>query len=96
MTGPPNKRRRTTAIGPGSDVFAKATTHKTITTTNRSGMVVTKEILVPLVPIGNPSSSSSQLAWSDQLPQGYDGGFNNIMMDDDFDHPSRKKTKVCL
>ena len=51
MSGYPNKQRRTTAIGPDSSIFAKATTHKTITTTNRSGMVVQKDILVPLLPV---------------------------------------------
>ena len=51
MSGHPNKRRRTTAIGPDSSIFAKATTHKTITTMNCSGMVVQKDILVPLLPV---------------------------------------------
>lgn len=100
MPGPPNKRRRTKAIGPDSDVFTKATTHKTITTTNRSGMVVTKDILVPLVPLvpnstplENSTASSSQSAWTDNLPQDFDGGFSN-MIEDDFNIPN--KTKVCL
>ena len=51
MSGHPNKRRQTTAIGPDSSIFPKATTHKTITTTNRSRMVVQKDILVPLLPV---------------------------------------------
>jgi hypothetical protein len=47
------------AIGPDSAVFAKAFTHKTVTTTNRSGFSVTKDILVPLVPSTLPESNES-------------------------------------
>lgn len=50
MSAPTIKRRRTKAIGPDSAVMAKAFTHKSVITTNRSGMTVKKNILVPLVP----------------------------------------------
>ena len=59
MSGPPIKRRRTKAIGPDSAVFAKAFTHKTVTTTNRSGLSVTKDVLVPLVPPTLPERNES-------------------------------------
>ena len=67
MSGPPAKRRRTKAIGPDSTELAKAFTHKTITTTNRSGTVVKKDILVPLVPTkstSNETPSDSSLAYN--------------------------------
>ena len=70
MSGPPTKRRRTKAIGPDSAELAKAFTHKTITTTNRSGTIVKKDILVPLVPTkssNNETSSSSNLAFNNNL-----------------------------
>jgi hypothetical protein len=59
MSGPPVKRRRTKAIGPDSDVFAKAYTYKTVTTINRSGIPVTKDIRVPLVPIIHPENNEA-------------------------------------
>jgi hypothetical protein len=67
MSGQPNKRRRTKAIGPDSAEFAKALTHKTITTTNRSGLVQNKNILVPLVPI-KPIPSLDNTAGSSKHP----------------------------
>ena len=60
MSGPPNKRRRTKAIGPDSSQFVTAFTNKTITTTNRSGIVVQKDVLVPLVPI-KPTVDDAQV-----------------------------------
>ena len=62
MSGLPIKRHRTKAIGPDSELFAKAFTHKTVTTTNRSGFTVMKDVLVPLVltkPLENVQSTSS-------------------------------------
>lgn len=98
MTAPPNKRRRTKAIGPDSAVFSKAKTHKTITTVNRSGIVVEKDVLVPLVsfkqPLEIPTASSSNIGSSDIPNNGYadDRMFNE--MDDDL--PNRNKSKVCI
>jgi hypothetical protein len=96
MTGPPNKRRRTKAIGPDSDVFAKAKTHKTVTTLNRSGILVEKDILVPLVPINkpleNPTASSSNLGDSDI---NMDGPMFNDIEEDLHANLNRYKTKVC-
>lgn len=95
MTGPPNKRRRTKAIGPDSDVFSKAKTHKTILTINRSGTVVEKDILVPLIPLKQPdipTASTSNIP-SDINNDGYmdDPMFHE--MEDDLHN--RTKSKVC-
>ena len=59
MSAPPIKRRRTRAIGPDSIQFSTAFTHKTVTTTNRSGSSVTKDVLVPLVPTKPPEDDES-------------------------------------
>jgi hypothetical protein len=97
MSGPPNKRRRTKAIGPDSAVFAKAKTHKTITTLNRSGILVTKDILVPLVPIKqpleNPTASSSNLGNLSEIDSNTDGPMFNDMEEDLHNHC---KSKVCI
>ena len=63
MSGQPIKQRHTNTIGSDSFEFAKAYTHKRVTTTNRSGFSVTKDVLVPLVPTtlleSNKSTSST-------------------------------------
>jgi hypothetical protein len=102
MSGrPPNKRRRTTAIGPDSAIFAKATTHKTITTTNRSGMVVQKDILVPLVPVKDhlhetTSSSNDRVAPPSEIINENDYGNTdgNFYADMDNGSSNRNKSKV--
>ena len=70
MSGPPIKRRRTKAIGPDSALLAKAFTHKTVTTVNRSGISVTKDVLVPLVPIKHPENNEATSSTS-QIPSIY-------------------------
>jgi hypothetical protein len=95
MSGPPPKRRRTKAIGPGSIEFTKAFTHKTITTTNRSGIIVTKDVLVPLVPTtskqheNNTSASTSSL-----LPNDYDINMEDPLINEI--HENSNKSKVCI
>lgn len=82
MSQQPNKRRRTNAIGPDSLVFAKALTHKTITTTNRSGIEQKKKILVPLIPI-KPIESLDETAGSssNNIPTMHDYEENRDMDD---------------
>ena len=97
MSGPPIKRRRTKAIGPDSIEMAKAFTHKTFTTTDRSGVEVTKDVLVPLVPDkpnpDNAASSTSNLPYNDiTMMQEYD----ETMYHNDDGFNSHNKTKVCL
>jgi hypothetical protein len=107
MSRPITKRRRTKAIGPDSIELAKAFTHKTITSTNRSGIVVTKRVLVPLVPIeppqGNAEASSSNVPSSDIPPyeddQYIESGHTFTHMNDDFTNRSKGKvrdTTYCL
>jgi hypothetical protein len=94
MTGPPNKRRRTKAIGPDSDVFSKAKTHKTITTLDRSGTVIEKDILVPLIPFKKPQAQDIPTA-STSIIGPSDGYMDDPMfheMEDDLHN--RKRTKV--
>jgi hypothetical protein len=100
MSGPPNKRRRTHAIGPDSAVFAKASTHKSITTTDRSGNVKEKRILVPLVPIKqhHDASSSDQRSKDINVPEphDYEGNTDPSFLDNmDGDYGHRVKSKVC-
>jgi hypothetical protein len=101
MNGPPpNKRRRTTAIGPDSAIFAKATTHKTITTTNRSGMVVQKDILVPLVPVKEHLHETTTASYdhappSETINENHDGNTDgNFYGDMDNGSSNRNKSKV--
>ena len=94
MSGPPPKQRRTRAIGPDSIELAKAFTHKTITTTNRSGNVIEKDILVPLVAIKPipeiPAGSSSTNNEYTDLQHHYDGNM------EDSEHVNNpNKSKVC-
>ena len=89
MSAPPQKRRRTRAIGPDSAELAKAFTHKTITTTNRSGELIKKDVLVPLVairPIPNNAVASSS------NEQYYDT--NMDVLDSDEHNNNRSKSKV--
>jgi len=105
MSGPPAKRRRTRAIGPDSVEFAKAFTHKTITSTNRSGMVISKDILVPLVPEKSDpeASASSNLPFNDNTRQDYEENIN-LNNDSDFfigdnindGFKNNNNTKVCV
>jgi hypothetical protein len=102
MSAPPNKRRRTTAIGPDSAELAKAFTHKTITTTNRSGLIIKKDVLVPLVPISSISenatveSSSSNVANTDIPAQEYGENVDIPSLNDyDDGDNNRTKSKVC-
>jgi len=97
MSGPPTKRRRTKAIGPDSVEFAKAFTHKTITTTNRSGIVVKKDVLVPLVP-DKPiaASSSTNLGHNDNTTQEYDEYMYGNDYDKDEGISNQNKTKVSV
>jgi hypothetical protein len=97
MSGPPIKRRRTKAIGPDSALLAKAYTHKTITTTNKSGITVSKDILVPLVAI-KPSENTEATSSHSQIPSNdhdvpMEGPvFNDI--EENINNGSRKKSKV--
>jgi hypothetical protein len=101
MNGPPpNKRRRTTAIGPDSAIFAKATTHKTVTTTNRSGMVVQKDVLVPLVPVKDhlhetTTSSNDHAPPSEIINENHDGNTDGYFYGEmDNGSSNRIKSKV--
>ena len=92
------KRRRTKAIGPDSAILAKAYTHKTVTTTNRFGITVSKDILVPLVatkPSENTeaTSSHSQIQSNDHDVPMEGPAFNNI--EENIDNGSHNKSKVC-
>jgi hypothetical protein len=101
MTAPPNKRRRTKAIGPDSAVFSKAKTHKTITTVNRSGIVVEKDVLVPLIPFKQPldipTASSSNIGSSNITNDGpgYADDPGPMFNEMDEDLPNRNKSNVC-
>ena len=104
MSGPPNKRRRTKAIGPDAPQFAKAFTHKTITTVNRSGIVIKKDVLVPLVPSeptrDNPSASSSTLPNNEDdnyITQEDEGNVDHpYLLNHDEDITNRNKSKVSI
>jgi hypothetical protein len=84
----------------------KALTHKTITTTNRSGDVVEKSILVPLVPKkpikDNPtaSSSSSNLPNDNNIGQEPDQNMEGLFFSDneggEFLNPNLNKSKVSV
>lgn len=109
MSGPPIKRRRTKAIGPDSSIFAKALTHKTITTTNRSGVVVKKDVLVPLVPNqppqDNTGASSSTLPSNDdkttpEYASANEGNMDVPFLNDNEDsfassNPNKTKVGIC-
>lgn len=96
MSGPPNKRRRTTAIGPGSPVFAKAFTHKTVTSKLRTGEVIEKDILVPLQPLIPPEDNATAPAIPiDITNQEYDGNMDgNLLNDINEDYSPRNKSNV--
>lgn len=102
MSRPPTKRRRTNAIGPDSAVFARASTHKTITTTNRSGIVITKDVLVPLVkiktPLTNPTASSSNPIPSDNSIHidDYNENVNHDNLNHQDDFRLHNKPKVSI
>ena len=95
MSAPPQKRRRTRAIGPDSAELAKAFTHKTIATTNQSGEVIKKDVLVPLVaikPIPNSAvASSSNVPYTD-IEQYYDTNLD--VLDSDEHNNNRSNSKV--
>jgi hypothetical protein len=106
MSAPPAKRRRTRAIGPDSIELAKAFTHKTITTTNRSGETIRKDILVPLVPVNAiPDSAAAQssgnVPYNDNdtniLPQEYDGNLDGpSLYNNNDDVNNSNKSDVCI
>lgn len=98
MSGAPIKRHHTKAIGPDSALLAKAYTHKTVTTINRSGTTVSKDILVPLAPTKCPENNGLGATSSNTHITSTD---NDITMeepipnelDEAINHP--KKSKVC-
>lgn len=107
MSGQPNKRRRTRAIGPDSVEFANALTHKTITTTNRSGETVMKNILVPLVPLkpiptqnNTPGSSATNLPTTQDYQEIMDSPLlndNDANLTGNTSNPSHQnKSKVSI
>ena len=106
MSAPPAKRRRTKAIGPDSIELAKAFTHKTITTTNRSGEIIRKDILVPLVPVNaipdNAAAESSRnVPYNDNdtniLPQEYDGNLDSPSLNNNNDDINNSNnSNVCV
>jgi hypothetical protein len=98
MSGPPIKRRRTKAIGPDSAILAKAYTHKTVTTKNKFGITVSKDILVPLVATKlsentEATSSHSQIQSNDHDVPMEGPAFNDI--EENIDNGSHNKSKVC-
>ena len=62
MSGQPIKQRHTNTIGSDSFEFAKAYTYKGVTTTNRSGFSVMKDVLVPLLLTTLPESNKSKVS----------------------------------
>jgi hypothetical protein len=107
MSAPPAKRQRTRAIGPDSIELAKAFTHKTVTTTNRSGEIIRKDILVPLVPVNAiPDSaaaaeSSRNVTYNDNdtniLPQEYDGNLDGpSLYNNNDDINNSNNSNVCI
>lgn len=95
MSGPPHKRRRTRAIGPDSVEFAKAFTHKSITTTNRSGIEIKKDVLVPLIPIKPILDNTAGSSRNDIPSQEYYGNMDGIFHENDEDpNLNHNKSKV--
>ena len=98
MSGPV-KHRCKKAIGPDSAVFAKGFTHKTITTTNRSGLSVTKEVLVPLVPTKSLENHESTLSTSWMPSNDCDvtmGEHHDVFNhEDEIPNTPSSKSKVC-
>jgi hypothetical protein len=95
MSGPPIKRRRTKAIGPDSAIFAKAYTHKTVTTVNRSGISVTKDVLVPLVPTEALENNEATSSTTHIPVHDYDVGMDEPLSNDIGENMNiAKKSKV--
>jgi hypothetical protein len=106
MSALPAKRRHTRAIGPDSIELAKAFTHKMVTTTNRSGEIIRKDILVPLVPVnaipdGAAAESSRNVTYNDNdtniLPQEYDRNLDGpSLYNNNDDINNSNNSNVCI
>jgi hypothetical protein len=97
MSGPPIKRRRTKAIGADSAILAKAYTHKTVTTINRSGISVTKDIRVPLVPTEASENNEATSSTTTHIPDyNHDVPMEAPLFNDmDENINNLNKSKVC-
>ena len=94
MSGQPIKRQCTNAISPNSFEFAKAYTHKRVTTTNRSGFSVMKDVLVPLVLTTLPESNKSTSSTSHIPLNDNDVIMQEPSLNENDGHTNSNKSKV--